>query len=171
MTKPWWARMGRSRMYYTVNSEYYRTQYPDAGGLVHWHKDNPFFGDSSISSQGTEWTVRNIYIDTERPDWPLSLAHEWGHCLLALIKPLVVQRALDASRSQLALHSPALQLDIQRAEVMAWRLAKTYLRPTLWNETKALEGLSSYWAIFGLIFPFEKFKIIPYQKGEFWPKF
>lgn len=158
-------------MDYAINHEYYRTQYPDAGALVHWRRDNgSFFGGACMGVQGLEWQARAIYIDTELPYWPLSLAHEWGHVLLAFLKPHIVQRALDATISSLAQFSPALQADVQRAEVMAWRLAKSYLKPTLWNEHKALEALSSYWTIFGYKFP-KEFKIVPYQKGDFWPKF
>lgn len=153
-------------MDYSINGEYYRTQYPDDGALVSWQKDSgSFFGGACMGVQGLEWQPRALYIDTELPHWPLSLAHEWGHVLLAFVKPSIVQRALDATPSPLLQFSPSLQADIRRAEVMAWRLAKTFLRPTLWNETEALKCLSSYWATFGHFFPFDKFKIIPYQAG------
>lgn len=151
-------------MDYSVNGEYYRSQYPEAGALVHWWKDkSSFFGDACLGVQGLQWQPRTIYVDTDKPDWPLSLAHEWGHVLLAYVKPQIVQRALDATLSPLLQFSPALQADVRRAEVMAWRLAKTYLKPTLWNEHDALKALSSYWATFGHFFPFDKFKFILYQ--------
>lgn len=130
-------------------------------------------GASVVWTKGKQLPRSRVYAvavgDTWRPEtlsferytycWEMGLAHEWGHCLIARFKPRLVNDTLNHRVGLYAL----------RFEMLAWRLAKSFLHRQHWSEQHALECLETHWQKtfgYGTKLP-AKLEIVPYQRrGE-----
>lgn len=130
------------------------------GASITWTKGeelSKFFGESRIYAvaDGDAWRQDILCFDRLSPYWQMSLAHEWGHCLVQRFKPRLVNDVLNHRVGVYGF----------RFEVLAWRLAKSFLDPRLWEEEHALHCLETHWQKtfgYGKRLP-AKVKIIAYQ--------
>lgn len=141
----------------TREMDYIRTgDIVNGGASVTWTKGSQLPGSRIYAvAPGDTWQPETLCFDRLDPYWEMSLAHEWGHCLMQHFKPRLAE---DVLNHRVGLYG-------FRFEVLAWRLAKSFLDPRLWDEEHALECLDTHWQKtfgFGKKLP-AGLKIVPYQ--------
>jgi len=96
-----------------------------------------------------------IDIGNKFPNWKMHLAHEIGHILHYhyIDKPVPI---LPQDRTV---------IQTFRQEVMAWRIAKSLIKPKYWNDFEVIFCLKTYYHEGMPKIKWEKLKIIPFNKG------
>lgn len=126
------------------------------GASVTWCKGKRLPGSRiyAVAPEDT-WRPETLSFDRYGHYWEASLAHEWGHCLVQRFKRRLLE---DVLHHRVGLYG-------FRFEVLAWRLAKSFLDPRLWDEEHALLCLETHWQkTFGIGKKLPaKLRIIPYQ--------
>lgn len=91
-------------------------------------------GRCSDYSSCKEMAFQTLRIGTNTPHWKMHLAHEMGHILHYnyISKPKAFMPHIRTAKQ------------LFRQELIAWRIAKSIIKPEYWNEANALERLKTY---------------------------
>jgi hypothetical protein len=92
---------------------------------------------------------------------PMALAHEFGHVLA-----VEYWKAKDPRQTyeweMIALYgSRRLKCQLIKHELMAWRLAKTFMKPSLWSDMEVLTCLYSYATTLNVQIHWNRLEILP----------
>jgi len=106
---------------------------------------------SQAMSEGCfkNWKPTKITYKGPEKYMPSEIAHEIGHALTEIVWPKINKPKNRCS-----------DLEQFRKELVAWRIAKTFLKPPLWSEGNTRCSLKSYAK--GLDIDIDRIKIIPW---------
>jgi len=93
-------------------------------------KESPWISKNGNKFICIEIGLESCSVGNNRLTWPIALSHEIAHLLLA--------KTIDMSRY---MHEYRYKF---RQEVLAWRLAKSFIKSKYWNESLAISILRSF---------------------------
>lgn len=128
---------------YKVERGLERVRWNERGAVI----QSLFFPIRTFQTKNNQ-TIKELHISDGDA---MGMGHEIGHILDC--------RYLDLE------HYATCGQYLVSVEIRAWRVAKSILKPELWNEREAINCIWSYANVRGIYIKWWKFKIIPLNKG------
>jgi len=123
-------------------------------GAGFYRRDGKYVYASWIDMGGEiqgKYRAKEIVVNKSDPHWKMAFCHELGHALDHTIKGRGI------------FDPPIIEL---RAEIKAWRIAKTFCKDKYWDEDDAIYTIRVWAEFVEIKVNWDKFKVVPLIQGK-----